>query len=91
MKLFCKKDAKNFVLFQIFRQDLHIASLRARKIPMIETPEKLESLRQKQEEIQAQEREFKMEYEQKMEQIKYAQEQLDIREVKIIINLYKLF
>lgn len=48
---------------------------------MIETPEKLESLRQKQEEIQEKVQNFKIEYESKMEQIRYAQDQLERREV----------
>lgn len=60
---------------------MHIASLRTRKTPLIETPEKLESLRQKQEEIQEKVQDFKIDYERKMEEIQYAQEQLERREV----------
>lgn len=68
---------------------MHIASLRTRKTPLIETPEKLESLRQKQEEIQEKVQDFKIDYERKMEEIRYAQEQLERREV--IHNLLSFF
>lgn len=60
---------------------MHISSLRTRKSTMPETADKLESLRQKQEKVQLQEREFKLEYERKMDELQFKKQELDKREV----------
>jgi hypothetical protein len=64
-------------------QDLHIASLKSRKTPLVETAEKLESLRQKQEEIQLREREFKQECERRLQQLRQKEEELENREAAL--------
>ena len=76
-------DAGNFdvAIILAFRQDMHISSLRTRKSTMPETADKLESLRQKQEKVQLQEREFKLEYERKMDELQFKKQELDKREV----------
>lgn len=51
---------------------------------MAETAEKLESLRQKHEEIQIQERDFRQKTERQMDDLRARREQLDKREVSFI-------
>jgi len=48
---------------------------------MPETADKLESLRQKQEKVQLQERDFKIEYEKKMDELQFKKQELDRLEV----------
>ncbi|KAH7728457.1 Dbl domain containing protein [Aphelenchoides avenae] len=64
-------------------QDLHLASLKARKTPLVETAEKLESLRQKQEEIQQRERDFKQECERRLQELRLKEEDLERREASL--------
>ncbi|KAI1725252.1 rhoGEF domain-containing protein [Ditylenchus destructor] len=68
---------------EVALQDLHIASLRARKAPVVETTEKLESLRQKTKEIQAQELDFKHDYESKMDILRSKEVELEKREAAL--------
>lgn len=78
----------NLYFFVICRQDLHIASLRVKKTPMAETAEKLESLRQKHEEIQIQEREFRQKSEHQLDDLRAKREQLDKREVSFLLLIF---
>lgn len=67
----------------IFRQELHIASLKSRKIAVVETAEKLESLRMKQEEIIAQDNKLKQEQENFKEEFRQKMEELERKQVGI--------
>lgn len=60
---------------------MHISSLKSRKTAGVETEEKLESLRQKQEEIQARERKLKQDQENFKDEMRRKADDLDAREV----------
>uniref|UniRef100_A0A914P505 Uncharacterized protein n=1 Tax=Panagrolaimus davidi TaxID=227884 RepID=A0A914P505_9BILA len=64
-------------------QEMHISSLKSRKTAGIETEEKLESLRQKQEEIQARERKLKQDQENFKNEMRRKADDLDAREEKM--------
>jgi len=57
-------------------QTVHLAALKARKTPFTETTDKLESLRQKQREIQSAEQSFKMECEKRLEDLRLREQEL---------------
>jgi hypothetical protein len=61
-------------------QGIHLAALRVRKTSH-ETSDKLEVLRQKQEEVQAKESEFKRDFEKRLDELKRREMELDEREV----------
>uniref|UniRef100_A0AC35FX36 DH domain-containing protein n=1 Tax=Panagrolaimus sp. PS1159 TaxID=55785 RepID=A0AC35FX36_9BILA len=64
-------------------QEMHISSLKSRKTAGVETEEKLESLRQKQEEIQARERKLKQDQENFKDEMRRKADDLDAREEKM--------
>ncbi|KAI6208009.1 DH domain-containing protein [Aphelenchoides besseyi] len=66
------------------RNAMHLAAIRARKTPFAETTEKLESLRQKQEEVQNKEVTFRREYEKRLEELKQWEEELRSRENELV-------
>ncbi|CAD5206249.1 unnamed protein product [Bursaphelenchus okinawaensis] len=63
--------------------NIHLTALKARKNPFAETAEKLESLRQKQEEVQNKEVLFKKEYEKRMDALKMMEEELKAKEAEL--------
>jgi len=67
----------------IAMQELHIASLKSRKTATVETAEKLESLRQKQEEIQASDRKLKQDEELFKEKCRKKEEELEAFEARL--------
>jgi hypothetical protein len=66
---------------------MHLTALRSKKTPLAETTEKLESLRQKQEEVQNNERQFRRDYEKKLAELERREEELDQREVWALLVL----
>uniref|UniRef100_A0AC34G696 Uncharacterized protein n=1 Tax=Panagrolaimus sp. ES5 TaxID=591445 RepID=A0AC34G696_9BILA len=68
---------------EIALQEMHISSLKSRKTAVVETEEKLENLRQKQEEIQTRERKLKQDQELFKEEIRRKADDLDAREEKM--------
>lgn len=60
-----------------------MAALKARKPPFQETTEKLESLRQKQEEVQKHEEDFKRDYNFRIDQLRIFEDELKQKEVSV--------
>lgn len=76
---------------EIALQELHIVSLKSRKTPMVETAEKLESLRQKKEEVMQLELKFKQERESCMEEIARLHKELADKKVQENEGLWMSF
>ncbi|KAI6225587.1 DH domain-containing protein [Aphelenchoides besseyi] len=66
------------------RNAMHLAAIRARKTPFAETTEKLESLRQKQEEVQNKEVTFRRECEKRLDELRQWEEELRSRENELV-------